>query len=61
MSRRHREVTDLEWRMERANAERVHCPRCHAELGEHCVNTFGDELRAPAHYQRISLANQEAS
>lgn len=62
MSRTRREVSDLEWRMVRAEAERARCPRCAAEPGEHCVNTFGDELKAPAHFQRINAASElEAS
>lgn len=56
MTRPRREVSDLEWRMVRAEAERAHCPRCGAEPGQHCVNTFGDEMRAPAHFQRITAA-----
>jgi hypothetical protein len=58
MSRTHREVSDLEWRMTRAEAERAVCPRCHAAIGEPCTNTFGDELRAPAHFQRINAAQE---
>lgn len=62
MSRTRREVSDMEWRMTRADAERARCPRCSAAVGEHCVNTFGDELRAPAHWQRIDAAKElEAS
>lgn len=58
MTRPRREVSDMEWRMVRADAERAHCPRCAAEIGEHCVNTFGDELKAPAHFQRIDAAKE---
>ncbi len=58
MSHTHREVSDMEWRMARAEAERARCPRCQAEPGEHCVNTSGDELRAPAHWQRINAAKE---
>lgn len=62
MSRTHREVSDMEWRMERAGAEKAVCPRCQAAIGDHCVNTFGDELKAPAHFQRINAARElEAS
>lgn len=62
MTRPRREISDLEWRMTRVEAERARCPRCAAEPGEHCVNTFGDELRAPAHFQRINAADElEAS
>lgn len=54
---RHRDA-DMEWRMTRVDAERARCQRCAAEPGEHCVNTFGDELRAPAHWQRIAAAKE---
>lgn len=61
MSHTRREVSDMEWRMTRAEAEQVGCPRCAADPGAHCANTFGDELKAPAHWQRIEAAkNLEA-
>lgn len=59
MSHTERELSDMEWRMLRAEAERAYCPRCAAEVGEHCVNLlFGDELKAPAHWQRIDAAKE---
>lgn len=62
MTRPRREVSDLEWRMARADAERARCPWCGAESGAHCVNPFGDDLKAPAHWQRLAAArNLEAS
>jgi len=58
MTRPRREVSDLEWRMTRDEAERVRCPRCAAEPGECCVNLLGDELKAPAHFQRLDAAKE---
>jgi hypothetical protein len=53
------EVADLEWRMERELAGQVPCPRCRARVGESCWNTdSGEDLRAPAHWQRIRDARK---
>ncbi len=48
-------AADVEWRMEREQAQRVPCPRCNAGLGETCVNTYTGQLleKAPAHWQRF--------
>jgi hypothetical protein len=57
--RTRREIASLEWRIERAKAEEVRCPRCGAQVGESCWNTgLGTDLRAPAHPQRITLARK---
>lgn len=61
MPRTRREIASYEWRIARAEAETVPCPRCNAQIGESCWNTeLGTDLRAPAHPQRIK-AKEEAS
>ncbi len=58
-TRPRRELSDFEWRMERDHAQRAPCPRCEAAISEPCRNPItGEELRAPAHFQRIDAANQ---
>jgi hypothetical protein len=57
--RTRREIASYEWRMARAEAEVVSCPRCGAQIGESCWNTgLGTDLRAPAHPQRIKQAKE---
>lgn len=58
LTRRRAEIADLEWRMERHQAEQVACPRCEAPPGQTCRNPItGDELNGPpAHFQRIDAA-----
>jgi hypothetical protein len=58
MSHTNRELSAMEWQMARAEAERADCPRCAAEVGQTCVNLFGDELKAPAHFQRLDAAKE---
>jgi hypothetical protein len=59
------EIADLEWRMERAEAEQVPCPEpnCQAPAGETCRRiTDGGLLgRLPAHHRRITAAREAAS
>jgi PHP family Zn ribbon phosphoesterase len=60
--RTRREIASYEWRIERAKAEEVRCPRCGAQVGEGCWNTeTGEDLAAPAHWQRITDARGERS
>lgn len=55
-------AADVEWRMEREQAQRVPCPRCNAGLGETCVNTYTGQLleKAPAHWQRLYAVEHRA-
>lgn len=60
-----RHFHDLEWRMERAEAEVVDCtePGCEAVPGETCRN-LDDGLplgRLPAHHRRMTAARAAAS
>lgn len=56
-----REIADLEWRMDRELAITVPCPMCKARVDEPCWNTeLGTDLRAPAHWQRLKQAREEA-
>lgn len=54
-----RRAADLEWRMQRDEAEAVACATCGAAPRESCRNTItGDETRFPAHPSRITAANK---
>jgi hypothetical protein len=59
-NRRH--VGDLEWRMERAEAETMACTElgCEAPAGEPCVNLDNGEglSHFPAHWRRIKAAGE---
>ncbi|QGJ95837.1 hypothetical protein J1770_gp51 [Gordonia phage EMoore] len=48
-----------DWHAQRAHAERVPCPDCHAPTGRTCRNGYtGRELNGPAaHIARTKMAN----
>ncbi|UTN93133.1 hypothetical protein SEA_PHAUCI_46 [Gordonia Phage Phauci] len=48
-----------DWHAQRAHAERVPCPDCHAPAGRTCRNGYtGRELNGPAaHIARTKMAN----
>jgi hypothetical protein len=56
--RRHRATTELLEERERLQA--VPCRGCGQPIGQTCINpTTGDELRAPAHWQRYTDTESE--
>jgi hypothetical protein len=53
-------TVSYDWLETRDLAETVACLRCEAAIGVHCHNPMtGDELRAPAHFQRIEAASND--
>lgn len=60
--RTQREISDMEWQVERAQAQTIVCPelKCHAAVGETCLNlSSGQPLdHLPAHSRRIRDARE---